>query len=199
MSSNPATIRVTVDDFSRYIASKRDFYDAMVANGYYLPRYKSSMVTEDYMRDVLGGRTFCPHYKDVRLLPCPRPPPVELLLRKFHRICEGRNLLNHCGVDEVRQPDKRGLLDFVSTFRPDDEIFRKDHRPPARVLKLSEMKTVEVNESFNENRISSRRKLLRELHHAHYQIVHSLRHPGRERLIKLVLESSRSLLLIQEK
>ena len=129
MSSNPATIRVTVDDFSRYIASKRDFYDAMVANGYYLPRYKSSMVTEDYMRDILGGRTFCPHYKDVKLLPCPRPPPVELLLRKFHCICESPNLLNYCGVDEVRLPDKRWLLDFVSAFRLDDEIFRKVYRP----------------------------------------------------------------------
>ena len=138
------------------------------------------------MRDILGGKTFCPHYKDVKLLPCPRPPPVELLLGKFHRICESRNLLNNCGVDEVRQPDKRGLLDFVSTLRSDDEIFRKDHRPITRVPKLSEMKTVDVYKSFNENRISSRRKLLRELHHAHYQIVHSLKNPDRERLIKSV-------------
>ena len=38
MASNSAMIRVTVDDFSRYIASKCDFYDAMVANGYYLPK-----------------------------------------------------------------------------------------------------------------------------------------------------------------
>jgi hypothetical protein len=130
MSINLAMIKVTIDDFSRYMAIKRDFYDAMVANGYYLPRYKSTMITEDYMRDILGGRTFCPHYKDVKLLPCPRPPPVELLLRKFHRICEGRNLLNNCGVDEVHQPDKRWLLDFVSAFRPDDEIARKDYRLP---------------------------------------------------------------------
>jgi hypothetical protein len=33
----------------------------MLANGYYLPRYKRTMITEDYMRDILGGRTFCPH------------------------------------------------------------------------------------------------------------------------------------------
>ena len=75
MASNPATIRVTVHDFSRYIASKRDFYDSMVANGYCLPKYKSTMITEDYMRDVLGGRTFCPHYKDVKLLPSPGRRP----------------------------------------------------------------------------------------------------------------------------
>ena len=158
MSNNPATIKVTVGDFSKYIANKRDFYDAMVANGYYMPKYKTTMITEEYMRDILGGKTFCPHYKDVKLLPCPRPPPVELLLRKFHRICEGRKLLNHCGVDEVHQPDMQWLLDFVSTFRLDDEIYRKDHRPPARAHKLSEMKTVDVNKSFNENRVSSRRK-----------------------------------------
>ena len=102
----------------------------MVANGYCLPRYKSSMITEDHMRDILGGRTFCPHYKEVKLMPCPRPPPVELLLRKFRRICESRNLLNNCGVDEVHQPDKRSLLYFVSALSPYDEIFRKDYRPP---------------------------------------------------------------------
>jgi len=56
-------------------------------------------------------------------MPCPRPPPVELLLRKFERICESRNLINNCDVDELRLPNKRWLLDFVSTFTPDDEIF----------------------------------------------------------------------------
>jgi spore coat protein CotF len=55
MSSNPATIRVTVDDFSKYIANKFDFYDAMVANGYYMPKYKSTMITDDFMRDIQGS------------------------------------------------------------------------------------------------------------------------------------------------
>ena len=57
------------------------------------------MITEEYLRDILGCKTFCPYYKDVKLLPCPRPTPVELQLRKFLRICESRNLLNNCGVD----------------------------------------------------------------------------------------------------
>ena len=54
MSNNPATIKVTIDDFSKY-ANKRDFYDAMVANGYSLPKYKSTMIIEDYMRDIKGS------------------------------------------------------------------------------------------------------------------------------------------------
>ena len=75
--------------------------------------------------------------------------------------CESRNLLNNCGVDELRVPDKRWLLDFVSTFKPDDEIFRKDYRPPAKANKLSEMKTVDVNKSFFENLVPAKRKVRR--------------------------------------
>ncbi len=52
MSNNPATIKITVDDFSKYIANKRYFYDTMVANGFYMPTYKSTMITEDYMRNI---------------------------------------------------------------------------------------------------------------------------------------------------
>ncbi len=34
MSYNPAMIKFKVHDFSKYIANKRDFYEAMVGNGY---------------------------------------------------------------------------------------------------------------------------------------------------------------------
>ena len=50
MSNN--TVNLTVEEFSCYIQNKRDFYDAMVLNGYYLFKFKSSMITEDYMRDI---------------------------------------------------------------------------------------------------------------------------------------------------
>jgi hypothetical protein len=94
-----------------------------LANGYYMPKFKTTMITEEYMRDILCGKTFCHYYKDVKLLPLPMPPPVKLLPRKFHRICESRNLLNKYSVDELHVSDKRWLLDFVSTFKPDGEIF----------------------------------------------------------------------------
>jgi hypothetical protein len=102
----------------------------MMANSHYLPRYKNPMVTEDYMRDILCGQSFCPHYEDFKLLQCLRPPTVEVLIRKFHLICGNRNILNNCGVDELHKPDKRWLLDFVSTFKPIDGIFPKDNAGP---------------------------------------------------------------------
>jgi hypothetical protein len=125
------------------------------------------MITKDYMRDILCGKTFCPHYKDVKLLPCPRPPPVELLLRKFYRICESFNLLNNCGVDELRLPDKRWLLGFLSTFKPDGEILWKDYRPPANSNKLLEMKTVDVNKSFFEKLVLTKNKVRRRASKSH--------------------------------
>lgn len=53
-------------------------------------------------------------------------------------------MLVHTGVDEKHIPDKRWLLDFVSTFKPDDEIFNKGYVPPAKETKLSELKTIEL-------------------------------------------------------
>ncbi len=52
------------------------------------------------------------------------------------------------GVDDKHVPDKRWLLDFVSTFKPDDEIFKKSYIPPPKETKLSELKTIEMPASF---------------------------------------------------
>lgn len=146
-SVNPNTKKMTVDEFSRLIQNRRDLYEAVVRNGYYLPKIKTTMITEDYMRNVISGKAFCPKYAEIKMLPCPRPPCKQVLLEKFHRICQRQNLV-HTGVDDKHVPDKRWLLDFVSTFKPDDDIFKKNYIPPAKETKLSELKTIELPASF---------------------------------------------------
>jgi len=146
-SVNLNTKKMTVDEFSRLIQNRRDLSEAVVRNGYYLPKIKTTMITEDYMRNVITGKAFCPKYSEVKMLPCPRPPCKQVLLDKFHRICQGQNLV-HTGVDDKHVPDKRWLLDFVSTFKPDDDIFKKNYIPPAKETKLSELKTIEMPVSF---------------------------------------------------
>ena len=66
------TTTLTVDAFSALINNKRDLYEACVQNGYYLPKLKSSVVTEEYMRLVMTGKSFCPKFADIRMKPCPR-------------------------------------------------------------------------------------------------------------------------------
>ena len=106
------TYKLTVDEFSRLIQNRKDLYEAVVRNGFYLPRLKSTMITEEFMKNVITGKAFCPRFDEIRMLPCPRPPTKDVLMKKFHRICSTQNLVIP-GVDEKHQPDKRWLLDFV--------------------------------------------------------------------------------------
>jgi hypothetical protein len=52
-----------------------------VRNGYFLPKFKSSIITEDYIQNVISGNLTCPRYSEVRLLPCPIPPDKETLIK----------------------------------------------------------------------------------------------------------------------
>jgi hypothetical protein len=151
------TKKMTVDEFSRLIQNRRDLYEAVIRNGYYLPRFKTTVITEDYMRNVITGKAFCPKYDEIKMLPCPRPPTKQILLDKFHAICQEQNLV-HVGVDEKHVPDKRWLLDFVSTFKADDEIFKKNYIPPAKETKLSELKTIELPAAFLDDLPQSTRR-----------------------------------------
>ncbi len=81
-----STTKVTVDEFSKLIQNRRDLYEAVLRNDWYLPKFKTSMVTESYLRNVLTGKTFCPKYSEIKLRPCPRPPNKDLLLKKFLKI-----------------------------------------------------------------------------------------------------------------
>ena len=49
-------------------------------------------------------------------------------------------------------------MDFVSSFKPEDEIFKKDYLPPAKETKLSELKTIELPASFLQDLPQSTRR-----------------------------------------
>ena len=141
MESRPSTVSMTVNEFSKLVQNRHDLYEALLRNGYYLPKFKTTMITEEYMRNVITGKAFCPKYADIKMLPCPRPPNKEVLFKKFLEICVTHNFV-HTGIDDKHQPDKRWLIDVVSNFKPDDEIFKKQYLPPAKETKLSELKTI---------------------------------------------------------
>jgi hypothetical protein len=72
MSSIP-TQKHSIYEVQQVIQSKSELYEAALRNGFYLPKLKSSIVTEQYLHDVINKRVFCPLYKEIKLLPCPRP------------------------------------------------------------------------------------------------------------------------------
>lgn len=70
----------TANDVSAYFQNKRMFYEAAIRNGFYLPKFKSSIITEEYITDVVNGRLYCPKFDDIRMKPCPRPPDKDELI-----------------------------------------------------------------------------------------------------------------------
>ena len=142
-----ANLQLSVNEFSKVVQNRRDLYEALIRNGFYLPKYKTTMITEDYMRNVMHGKAYCPKYAEIKMMPCPRPPTLDVFLKKFHKICRDQNLVL-TGVDDSHMPDKRWLLDFIGTLTPQDEIFKKNYLPPVKETKLSELKTISIPANF---------------------------------------------------
>ena len=64
----------TAQEVSFSIRGKEDLYCAAIRNGYFLPKFSMSIITEDYITDVVLEKLYCPKFKDIRLAPCPFPP-----------------------------------------------------------------------------------------------------------------------------
>lgn len=71
---------VSAKELQKLIQGKADLYDAVVRNGYYLPKRKSSIITEEYLEGVIYKRYACPLYSEIRLKPCPSPPDKSTLI-----------------------------------------------------------------------------------------------------------------------
>ena len=99
---------LTLDQVKKLVKSKKHLYNAMVRNGYYLPRFKASIINEEYLSKVRSGELYCPKYPDLKPLPCPDPPPREILLGEVLRISKQKGL--NIGSSEGRLPDTQWLL-----------------------------------------------------------------------------------------
>ncbi len=65
--SAASKVKMTVDEFSKVVANRRDLYEACVRNGYYLPKIKTTIITEEYI---------LPEVHRSQDAACPRPHVV---------------------------------------------------------------------------------------------------------------------------
>lgn len=119
------TQTLTVDQLKKYVQTKKDLYEACQRNGYFLPRYKSSMVTERYLIKVIQNQVWCPKYSEVQLLPCPRRPLKHVLLAKLMQALSVHD--KDAGLSELKPPDTDWIVALLSTVDPDNEVFAKDY------------------------------------------------------------------------
>ena len=154
---------LSVKEFALKVRSKKDLYEALLRNGYYLPKYKSNMCSEHYLVNVMDGTYSCFKAEQIKLRICPRPPPKDVLLEKFAKLMEKKGL--HSGLQEDKYPDKDWLIAMIATLNPEDEIFRKDYAPPARKNVIEEQKTIRVPAGFFEGLPDSKSKVKRRALH----------------------------------
>ena len=135
-SMTSSMTNVTPDELTKMISGKHELYEAAIRNGYYLPTIKSGIVTESYITDVICGRVYCPQFKDIRLLPCPRTPAKDTLI-KFAKDFKTPGNKSIGIIDDQHTPNKEWLIAFLSTHRPDLKIFKKNYVAPPRVTKIA--------------------------------------------------------------
>jgi hypothetical protein len=65
---------ISLQDASRLIADKKDYYNALKVNLFWLPSFDQTIVTREFLQQVREGTTYCPTYKIIVLRPCLNPP-----------------------------------------------------------------------------------------------------------------------------
>lgn len=137
--------KLTLEEAKDMVKTKENLYKAMIRNRWYLPSFKSSIVTQDYMKGVREKVYFCPTYEQLKLQPCPDPPPKELLLDEVVKITADKGL--DIGASDNRVPDKAWLITMLGYLDPEHEFFKKDYLPPVR-KPLQEEMVVDNSDGF---------------------------------------------------
>jgi hypothetical protein len=115
---------------SSIVNSKKSYYEACIRNGFFLPSFKSSLITMEYLIAVREKRILCPMHAEIRLRPCPVPPLKELILGEILK-CEqimGFNI-GLSKPEDAWLVDSEWLVALLSTMNPDHRFFRKDYKP----------------------------------------------------------------------
>ena len=54
--------KMTIEEAKQVVKTKEHLYKAMLRNHWYLPNFKSSIITQDYMKGVRDKKIYCPRY-----------------------------------------------------------------------------------------------------------------------------------------
>ena len=117
----------SMEEVKNIIGNKADLYDAAIRNGLYLPKFKSSIITEEYITNVINGKVYCPKFSDIKLVPWPRPPEKEVMLKDIKK--HFASMQKTTGIDETHVPDKNWMVTVLGTFNPQLSYFKKGYVP----------------------------------------------------------------------
>jgi hypothetical protein len=157
MSTNANLKNFSAEEVEEHISGKFELYDSAIRNVYYLPKYKSGIITENYLTNVILGEIFCPKFSDIKLLPCPSPPDKETLIRWVNNLKSPTGKSFGIGYED-HTPNKDWLVVILSTYRADLKIFKKDYVAPPRVVKAEDKPNIALPSDFLDNLPPTRKK-----------------------------------------
>ena len=128
--------------------TKFELYELLIRNGYYLPLFKSTAVSEAYLSGIMDGDIFCPLDSDIRIKNCFSQPTKKVMLSKLSEVAKKSKW--NLGFSDDAVPNKEWALRMLSTFKNDDEIFKKDYIAPPIKEKKDEEDVISIPSKFLE-------------------------------------------------
>ena len=108
--------------------------EIMIRNDFYLPQKKCAWMTKKLMTAILLGTKYCPKYEDLKLRPCPVPPPKALIIKEVCKeIADKINPRMVWSIDVRYGPDVEWLMIVLSTLNPEHEFFSKSYYPTRQI------------------------------------------------------------------
>ena len=101
---NPNQQPMSISDAKEIVQDKQDWWESMHRNGLYLPAY-SKFITQQYLEDVYTCKIHVLEYSEIRLRPCPRPPPKHVVIGELYKL----SLLKHKDLGIIpgkKEPDR---------------------------------------------------------------------------------------------
>jgi hypothetical protein len=142
--------KIAIEKAAALVKSKLHLYKACVRNGFHMPHAKASICTLDYLMRVRERReVFVPKQEAIKLKACLAPPRKEVLLQFIRRI--EATLQKSFAIDEKagRWPDVAWMVQIISTYLPNCEIFDKDYMPkPAAKPEAKLAKDLDNSDGF---------------------------------------------------
>jgi len=110
--------------------TKPSEYEAMLRNGFILPKLNSTIVNKIYMYRVKSGQEYCPHASDIKVYKiCINPPGKLFLLSEIQQELQKQGDVRDLTYDEKHLPDVEWCVKALLALNPQHPIFNKDYVP----------------------------------------------------------------------
>lgn len=69
----------TISEATQFIATSKDYHEALQRNGWHIPKFSSRLCTEELMQGIRQLQVFCPRRGAITIHPCIAPPAQQVI------------------------------------------------------------------------------------------------------------------------